>query len=143
MAVGSAAAHTAECPRTGIQAHADGVSAVAPVHRCHQADGIRLSWWPERYPGAVPARAHRVPSVRRARGPITAVRCRADKVTSMSHKVRPYLFYDTTSSVCTTCLRVVEAKILIKGESVYLEKWCPAHGTQRVLVADDAGYYRS
>ena len=61
----------------------------------------------------------------------------------MSHKVRPYLFYDTTSSVCTTCLRVVEAKVLIKGESVYLEKWCPAHGTQRVLVADDAGYYRS
>jgi uncharacterized radical SAM superfamily Fe-S cluster-containing enzyme len=61
----------------------------------------------------------------------------------MSRKTRPYLFYGTTSSVCTTCLRVVEGKILIKDDRVFLEKWCPAHGTQRVLVADDAEYYRS
>jgi len=61
----------------------------------------------------------------------------------MSRKVRPYLFYDTTSSVCSQCLCVVEAKVLIKGENVFLEKWCPAHGTQRVLIADDAEYYRS
>ncbi len=60
----------------------------------------------------------------------------------MSRKNRPYLFHDTTSSVCTTCLRRVEAKILIKDEKVYLEKWCPAHGTERILIADDAAYYR-
>jgi tetraether lipid synthase len=60
----------------------------------------------------------------------------------MTRKTRPYLFYDTTSSVCTTCLRVCEAKILIKGDCVYMDKWCPAHGTERVLVADDAEYYR-
>lgn len=60
----------------------------------------------------------------------------------MYRKNRPYLFHDTTSSVCTTCLRRVEAKILIKDEKVYLEKWCPAHGTERVLIADDAAYYR-
>jgi 7,8-dihydro-6-hydroxymethylpterin dimethyltransferase len=57
-------------------------------------------------------------------------------------KSRPYLFYDTTSSICSTCRRPVEAKILVKEEKVYLEKWCPAHGTERVLVADDAAYYR-
>lgn len=57
-------------------------------------------------------------------------------------KTRPYLFYDLTHSVCTTCLRQVEAKILIKDERVYMDKWCPAHGTQRVLMADDAAYYR-
>ena len=61
----------------------------------------------------------------------------------MTRKTRPYLFYDTTSSVCTECLRVVEAKILIKGAQVFLDKWCPAHGTERVLVSDDAAYYRS
>lgn len=60
----------------------------------------------------------------------------------MSRKNRPYLFYDTTSSVCTTCLRPVEAKILIKENNVYLEKWCSAHGTERVLISDDADYYR-
>ena len=60
----------------------------------------------------------------------------------MTRKIRPYLFYDTTSSVCTTCLRIVEAKILVKDTHVYMDKWCPAHGTERVLVADDADYYR-
>jgi hypothetical protein len=60
----------------------------------------------------------------------------------MTRKTRPYLFYDTTSSVCTTCLRVVPATILIKDERVYMDKWCTAHGTERVLVADDADYYR-
>ncbi|WP_374480645.1 radical SAM protein [Zoogloea sp.] len=60
----------------------------------------------------------------------------------MSRKNRPYLFHDTTTSVCSQCLRRVEAKILIKDEQVFLEKWCPAHGIERVLVADDAAYYR-
>lgn len=60
----------------------------------------------------------------------------------MGAKVRPYLFYDSAVSVCTTCLRRVEAKILIKDERVYLEKWCPHHGRERVLLADDAEYYR-
>jgi uncharacterized radical SAM superfamily Fe-S cluster-containing enzyme len=60
----------------------------------------------------------------------------------MTRKVRPYLFYDTTSSVCSTCLRVVEAKIIVKDTNVFMDKWCPAHGTQRVLVSDDAEYYR-
>jgi uncharacterized radical SAM superfamily Fe-S cluster-containing enzyme len=45
-------------------------------------------------------------------------------------------------SVCSTCLRRVEAKILIKDEHVFLEKWCPEHGRERALIADDAAYYR-
>jgi len=60
----------------------------------------------------------------------------------MGAKVRPYLFYDSAISVCTQCLRRVEANILIKGEQVHLEKWCPHHGRERVLIADDAAYYR-
>lgn len=60
----------------------------------------------------------------------------------MSRKNRPYIFYDTTSSVCSTCLRPVEAKILIKENAVYLEKWCPAHKTESVLISDDVDYYR-
>ena len=60
----------------------------------------------------------------------------------MTRKTRPWLFYDTTQSVCTTCLRPVEAKIVLKDGAVYMDKWCPVHGTERVLVADDAEYYR-
>jgi uncharacterized radical SAM superfamily Fe-S cluster-containing enzyme len=61
----------------------------------------------------------------------------------MTRKARPYLFYDTTSSLCTQCLRVVEAKIVLKDQNVFMDKWCPAHGTERVLMADDADYYRT
>lgn len=60
----------------------------------------------------------------------------------MSHKIRPYQFYDTTASVCTSCLRQVEAKIILKDNHAYMDKWCPVHGTERVLMADDATYYR-
>jgi len=60
----------------------------------------------------------------------------------MSRKNRPYLFYDTTASVCSTCLHPVEAKILIKDNAVFLEKWCPAHGVERVLISDDAAWYK-
>lgn len=57
-------------------------------------------------------------------------------------KVRPYLFYDTTVSLCTECLRRVEAKHVIQDNRVWLYKWCPAHGQSKVLVASDAAYWR-
>jgi len=57
-------------------------------------------------------------------------------------KVRPYLFYDTATSICDRCLRRVEAKILFQDDKVFLEKWCPRHGRRRVLIADDVAYYR-
>jgi 7,8-dihydro-6-hydroxymethylpterin dimethyltransferase len=61
----------------------------------------------------------------------------------MGRKTRPYLFYDTTTGVCSTCLHVVEAKIVLRESSVYMDKWCPVHGTERVLVSDDVAYYRA
>jgi len=60
----------------------------------------------------------------------------------MSRKTRPYLFYDTTTSVCSQCLHPAEAKIIFKDDKVYMDKWCGAHGTERVLVSDDVEYYR-
>lgn len=60
----------------------------------------------------------------------------------MAAKVRPYLFYDSAVSVCGTCLRRVEGSILIKDGAVFMDKWCPQHGRERVLLADDADYYR-
>lgn len=60
----------------------------------------------------------------------------------MTRKNRPYDFYDTTTSVCSTCLYPVEAKILFKNNQVFMEKWCPEHGIERVLIMDDADYYR-
>lgn len=60
----------------------------------------------------------------------------------MAGKVRPYLFYDTATSVCSVCLRRVEGKILFEAGRVFLDKWCRHHGRERVLIADDIDYYR-
>ena len=58
-------------------------------------------------------------------------------------KVRPYLFYDTAVSLCASCLRRVEAKLVIQDNQVWMYKWCPAHGQAKVLIATDAAYWRA
>ncbi len=60
----------------------------------------------------------------------------------MADRERPYLFYDTATSVCSQCLRRVDGKIVFEGNNVFLLKRCPQHGFERVLMADDVDYYR-
>jgi uncharacterized radical SAM superfamily Fe-S cluster-containing enzyme len=57
-------------------------------------------------------------------------------------RARPYLFYDIAISICTTCFRRVDAKIVFEDGRVFMIKRCPEHGTERVLLADDVDYYR-
>jgi uncharacterized radical SAM superfamily Fe-S cluster-containing enzyme len=56
--------------------------------------------------------------------------------------VRDEVFYDVARSVCATCLARVEARVVFRDGGVWLEKWCPTHGRERVLVADDVDYWR-
>ena len=60
----------------------------------------------------------------------------------MADRVRPYLFYDVALSICSTCYRKVEGKIVFQDGAVYLLKRCPLHGSEKVLIADDIDYYR-
>jgi uncharacterized radical SAM superfamily Fe-S cluster-containing enzyme len=60
----------------------------------------------------------------------------------MPARTRPYLFYDVAITICSTCLRKLEGKIVFEDGCVYLLKHCPEHGRERVLVADDVDYYR-
>ncbi len=60
----------------------------------------------------------------------------------MSAAVRPYLFYDTAVSICSTCYKRVDAKIVFEDTNVYMLKRCMQHGFERVLIADDIDYYR-
>ena len=57
-------------------------------------------------------------------------------------KVRPYLYYDVAISICSTCYRRVDGKIVFMDGKVFLLKRCPEHGSEKVLVADDIDYYR-
>ncbi|MCX7570259.1 radical SAM protein [Tumebacillus sp. DT12] len=57
-------------------------------------------------------------------------------------KNRPYLFYELTNSICSTCLRKVEAKVIIQDDNVYLHKHCFTHGPEKVLISTDVEYYK-
>lgn len=56
---------------------------------------------------------------------------------------REYTYYDFTLSLCPTCLRRVDAKIVFENDKVYMLKRCPEHGQSKVLVADDVAYYQN
>jgi uncharacterized radical SAM superfamily Fe-S cluster-containing enzyme len=55
---------------------------------------------------------------------------------------RPYLFYELTTSICSTCHRKVEAKIVFQGDCVFMQKRCPRHGFEKVLISTDVEYYK-
>jgi len=57
-------------------------------------------------------------------------------------RVRDYQFYDVARSVCSTCLRQVDGKIVFREGRVHLLKRCPRHGAEDVLIADDVEYWR-
>jgi 7,8-dihydro-6-hydroxymethylpterin dimethyltransferase len=56
---------------------------------------------------------------------------------------RSYTYYDFTLSICSTCLRRVDAKIVFENDCVYMFKNCPLHGFEKVLIADDIEYYKN
>jgi len=60
----------------------------------------------------------------------------------MTDRVRPYLYYDVAVSICSTCYRKVEGKIVFQDGGVFMLKRCPEHGAERILLADDVDYYR-
>lgn len=56
---------------------------------------------------------------------------------------RPYIYYDLTISICATCLKRVDAKIVFEDEKVFMLKQCPQHGREKVLIATDIEYYKN
>lgn len=56
---------------------------------------------------------------------------------------RPYIYYDFTVSICSTCLRRIDAKIVFEDDKVFMLKRCPQHGREKVLIATDIEYYKN
>jgi len=52
-----------------------------------------------------------------------------------------YVFYELTRSICPTCRRVIDAKILFRDGKVYMRKHCPEHGHFEGMVYADAEAY--
>ena len=57
--------------------------------------------------------------------------------------VRKYTYYDFTLSLCSECLQRIDAKIVFEENNVFMLKRCPEHGNSKVLIADDAEYYKN
>ena len=55
--------------------------------------------------------------------------------------LRDYTFLGTTRSPCPRCRRLVDAKIIIRCNRVYLRKQCPEHGTIDDFICSDVAYY--
>lgn len=56
---------------------------------------------------------------------------------------RSYTYYDFTLSICSTCLRRVDAKIIFEDGKVFMLKNCAEHGFEKVLIATDIEYYKN
>ena len=52
-----------------------------------------------------------------------------------------HVYFTMTKSLCAACKRQVDAKIQFADDCVWLDKYCPAHGHQRSLVASSVEWY--
>jgi 7,8-dihydro-6-hydroxymethylpterin dimethyltransferase len=55
--------------------------------------------------------------------------------------LRDYTYLGTTRSLCPSCRRVVDAKIVVRRNRVYFRKRCPEHGTFEDFVCSDVAYF--
>jgi uncharacterized radical SAM superfamily Fe-S cluster-containing enzyme len=46
----------------------------------------------------------------------------------MSERIRPYVFYDVALTICSTCYRKLEGKVVFEDGKVLMLKRCPEHG---------------
>ena len=56
--------------------------------------------------------------------------------------MRPYTFLELTRALCSTCLAVVDAKLILQHDNVYMVKQCRNHPPEKVLVSTDYDYWR-
>ena len=54
-----------------------------------------------------------------------------------------YVFYELTRSICPQCRKVIDAKVLLRDNKVYMRKRCPDCGPFEALVYADAEAYTS
>jgi len=56
-------------------------------------------------------------------------------------KQKNYTFLEVTRSLCPTCEKPIDAKLLLKNDQIIMTKWCPEHGHFKCLIHSDAAWY--
>ena len=54
---------------------------------------------------------------------------------------KAYTYRGTTRSLCPVCRRVVDAKIILRGQRVYFRKRCPEHGVVEDFICSDVAWF--
>ncbi|XMB86781.1 radical SAM protein [Mycoplasmatota bacterium WC44] len=54
-----------------------------------------------------------------------------------------YTYYESTTSICNTCLKQITGKIIFEDNKVYLLKRCSEHGVMKELLDHDIDYYKN
>jgi uncharacterized radical SAM superfamily Fe-S cluster-containing enzyme len=49
--------------------------------------------------------------------------------------------FDVTRSLCPVCLKLIDARLVVRDSRVVMEKRCSEHGIFEVLISSDAEYY--
>jgi 7,8-dihydro-6-hydroxymethylpterin dimethyltransferase len=62
-------------------------------------------------------------------------------VGAVSKKDAGYVFYELTRSICPKCRKVIDAKIVLRDNKVFMVKRCPDCGPFEALVYSDAEAY--
>lgn len=65
----------------------------------------------------------------------------ATRITDVKKNDADYVFYELTRSICPTCRRSIDAKVLLRDNKVYMDKRCPEHGRFEALIYGDAQAY--
>ena len=60
---------------------------------------------------------------------------------SATRKPIDHVYYSMTKSLCGTCKRAVDAKIIFRDGAVFFDKFCPKHGKQECLVSSSVEWY--
>src|SRR5260370_31437855 len=61
----------------------------------------------------------------------------------LAKKYANCVFYELTRSICPNCRKVIDAKIILRDNKVYMRKRCPQCGPFEALVYADAEAYTS
>jgi 7,8-dihydro-6-hydroxymethylpterin dimethyltransferase len=59
----------------------------------------------------------------------------------MGGKQSEYRYIEHTTSICPSCLKRLDAKIVEKDGKIFILKFCPEHGAQEEILEEDAEYY--
>ena len=72
-----------------------------------------------------------------------ALPSQSSAVGTVSKKDAGYVFYELTRSICPKCRKVIDAKIVLRDNKVFMVKRCPDCGPFEALVYGDAEAYTS